>query len=84
MDTDAVVATMIVALILGSITALLVWYLRSTSYRHDWECENCGTVFTIPPREALLLSSHHPRHPRMTCPHCRARVVAIAVPKRSA
>jgi len=65
----------------AAVAALVGWYIRYTSYTHDWRCTGCGHVFAIPPREALQLSSHLPSSPMVTCPSCRNRVPAEPVPK---
>jgi DNA-directed RNA polymerase subunit RPC12/RpoP len=81
MGITLIAAVAVVVIVMGGLAALLIWYVHFTTYRNEWRCESCGTVFSISLGQALLLPSHQPRRPKVTCPNCGARTLATAVPK---
>ena len=59
---------------------LVVQYVLAS--RYDWQCENCGQVFSLSPLAAAVLP-HRPGMRKLArCPDCGVRSWASPVPKQ--
>ena len=71
---SALVPIVVIALVLG------VQYVLAS--RYDWQCENCGNVFSLSPAAAAVLPHRPVMRKLARCPNCGVRTWASPVPKR--
>lgn len=75
MFTLILTLALIVAVLFG-----VLWHLSRWNKTHDFECPNCGKVFSLSLSD-MISSPHRLRECSVKCPGCGAIVWAVPVPK---